>query len=144
MLTPRTKAVICVHLAGWPCDMDALTEICGQHRLFLIEDCAQAHGAFWKGQMAGSFGDAAAFSFCTDKILSTGGAGGMLFLRDARACALAWSCNDHGKNPHKVMNPLPGNSFRLLHDAFGNNYRMTEMQAAICLVQLYKMPGVLS
>src|SRR3546814_11281368 len=67
MLTPRTKAVICVHLAGWPCNMDALTEICGQHRLFLIEDCAQAHGAVWKGQMAGSFGDDAAFSFCTDK-----------------------------------------------------------------------------
>src|SRR3546814_14713921 len=103
MLTPRTKAVICVHLAGWPCNMDALTEICGQHRLFLIEDCAQAHGAVWKGQMAGSFGDAAAFSFCTDKIMSPGGEGGMLLLRDAGAWARAWSWKDHGKNPHKAI-----------------------------------------
>src|SRR3546814_13216279 len=108
MLTPRTKAVICVHLAGWPCNMDALTEICGQHRLFLIEDCAQAHGAVWKGQMAGSFGDAAAFSFCPAKLMSTGGEGGMLLLRDAVAWARALSWTDHGKTPNKGITRLPG------------------------------------
>src|SRR3546814_5541740 len=76
--------------------------------------------------------------------MSTGGEGGMLLLRDAGAWARAWSWKDHGKNPHKVMNPLPGNSFRWLHDGFGSNYRMTEMQPAIGLVPLETLPRWLS
>src|SRR3546814_18160522 len=94
--------------------------------------------------MVGSVVDASSFSYCTDKIMTTGGDGCSLLLRDAWAYARAWSCKYHGKNPHKVMNPFPGNSFRWLHDGFGSNYRMTEMQAAICLVQLEKLPGWLS
>ncbi|MBK5264132.1 MAG: DegT/DnrJ/EryC1/StrS aminotransferase family protein [Alphaproteobacteria bacterium] len=144
MLTPHTRAVLCVHLAGWPCEMDALMEICERHSLFLIEDCAQAHGALYRGRMAGSFGDAAAFSFCTDKIMSTGGEGGMLLLRNQAVWERAWSWKDHGKNPHKLINPPPGNSFRWIHDGFGSNYRMTEMQAAIGLVQLEKLSGWLA
>jgi dTDP-4-amino-4,6-dideoxygalactose transaminase len=124
--------------------MDALLKVCEQHNLFLIEDCAQAHGALYRGRMVGSFGHAAAFSFCTDKIMSTGGEGGMLLLRDRTVWERAWSWKDHGKNPHKVFNPSPGNSFRWIHDGFGSNYRMTEMQAAIGLVQLQKLPGWLA
>src|SRR3546814_15806576 len=108
--------------------MDALTEICGQHRLFLIEDCAQAHGAVWKGQMAGSFVDAAAFSFCTDKIMSTGGEGGMLFMRAAGAWARAWSWKGHGKNPPKVNDPFPGQTFPMPPDGLAINYTESQKQ----------------
>ncbi|MET0366511.1 MAG: DegT/DnrJ/EryC1/StrS family aminotransferase, partial [Sphingobium sp.] len=141
MLGPRTKAILCVHLAGWPCDMDALVALCKRHDLWLVEDCAQAHGATWHGQKVGSFGDAAAFSFCTDKIMSTGGEGGMLLLRDAEHWARAWAYKDHGKNPDKVNAPAAGGSFRYIHDSFGSNWRMTEMQAAIGLAQLAKLPA---
>lgn len=138
-MTARTRAIICVHLAGWPCDMDMLGDICERHDLLLIEDCAQAHGASHKGRMVGSFGHAAAFSFCTDKIISTGGEGGMLLLRDRKSWERAWSWKDHGKNPRKMAQT--GNGFRWLHDGLGSNYRMTEMQAAIGLIQLEKLPG---
>ncbi|HEX7871594.1 MAG TPA: DegT/DnrJ/EryC1/StrS family aminotransferase [Sphingobium sp.] len=141
LLSPRTTAVLCVHLAGWPCDMDALVRLCNRHALWLVEDCAQAHGATWRGQKVGSFGDAAAFSFCTDKIMSTGGEGGMLLLRDPGHWKRAWAYKDHGKNPDKVNAPATGGSFRYVHDSFGSNWRMTEMQAAIGLVQLAKLPA---
>jgi dTDP-4-amino-4,6-dideoxygalactose transaminase len=136
----RTRAIICVHLAGWPCEMDALLDICRVHNLKLIEDCAQAHGATYAGQKVGSFGDVAAFSFCTDKIISTGGEGGMLLIRDEDVFDRAWSYKDHGKSRAKVLAPSAGCSkFRWLHDSFGSNFRMTEMQAAIGLIQLRKL-----
>lgn len=144
VVSSRTRAVICVHLAGWPCDMDALVEVCREKGLFLIEDCAQAHGATYRGRRVGSFGDAAAFSFCTDKIMSTGGEGGMLLLNDRKQWARAWAYKDHGKNPDKLHAPVSGSSFRYVHDSFGSNFRMTEMQAAIGLVQLGKLPGWLA
>jgi len=78
VLTPKTKAIICVHLAGWPCDMPAIMAFAREHNLYVIEDCAQAHGAQINGQAIGSFGDIAAFSFCQDKIMSTGGEGGLV------------------------------------------------------------------
>lgn len=140
VLTPRTRAVIAVHLAGWPCPMDEIMALAEKHGLKVIEDCAQAHGATINGRPAGSFGDAAAFSFCTDKIMSTGGEGGMLLLRDRAAWARAWSFKDHGKNRDTLVEPARGNSFRWLHDGIGTNYRLTEMQAAIGLKQLGKLP----
>lgn len=144
MLSPRSRAIICVHLAGWPCDMDALRALADEKGLWLVEDCAQAHGATLHGRPVGGFGDAAAFSFCTDKIMSTGGEGGMLLLRDEAHWKRAWAYKDHGKNPDKFFAPAPASGFRYLHDSFGSNWRMTEMQAAIGRIQLAKLPGWLA
>ncbi|WP_290794240.1 DegT/DnrJ/EryC1/StrS aminotransferase family protein [Halomonas sp.] len=140
VMTPRTRAVIAVHLAGWPCDLDALRALCDRHGLYFIEDCAQAHGALWRGKRVGSFGDAAAFSFCTDKIISTGGEGGMLLLKDDSAWERAWSYKDHGKSRRAVHAEHPP-GFRWLHGSFGSNWRLTEMQAAIGRCQLRKLEG---
>ena len=146
LVTPRTRAVICVHLAGLPCDMDALTALCEKRGLFLIEDCAQAHGARFRGRAVGSFGDASAFSFCTDKIMSTGGEGGMVLFADEAAWAKGWAYKDHGKDPIKLRTPSTGRpgEFRYMHDSFGSNFRMTELQAAIGRAQLRKLPGWLA
>lgn len=141
MISPRTAAIICVHLGGWPCDMLALRALADEEGLWLVEDCAQAHGASLHGRMAGSWGDAAAFSFCTDKIMSTGGEGGMLLLREEAHWKRAWAYKDHGKNPDKFFSPSPESGFRYLHDSFGTNWRMTEMQAAIGRAQLAKLSG---
>lgn len=141
LITPRTKAIICVHLAGWPCEMDALVDLADRRGLFLIEDCAQAHGAKYRGRPVGSFGHAAAFSFCQDKIMTTGGEGGMTLFDDEIAWRRAWSYKDHGKSYNAVheQNHRPG--FRWLHKDFGTNWRMTELQAAIGRVQLRKLDG---
>lgn len=140
LIGDRTRAILCVHLAGWPCDMDALVALARETGLWLVEDCAQAHGARFGGLPVGSFGDAAAFSFCTDKIMSTGGEGGMLLLRDTDHWKRAWAYKDHGKNPDKFFAPTPGTGFRYIHDSFGTNWRMSEMQAAIGRTQLAKLP----
>ena len=141
VISPNTRAVLCVHLAGWPCDMAALRGICDEHGLLLIEDCAQAHGATFEGRPVGGFGDAAAFSFCTDKIISTGGEGGLLLLRDGEAFDRAWSYKDHGKDRARTFAPAGGMSrFRWLHSSFGTNWRLTEMQAAIGVAQMAKLP----
>ena len=142
MISHRTKAVICVHLAGRPCNMTALSEICRTHDLLLVEDCAQAHGALYNNRPVGSFGDASSFSFCTDKIISTGGEGGMVLFADKEAWAKAWSMKDHGKVPPELMMPsvVPNGEFRYVHMSFGSKYRMTEMQAAIGELQLAKLP----
>lgn len=144
MLTGRSRAILCVHLAGWPCDMDALRNLADEKGLWLVEDCAQAHGARFHGRPVGGLGDAAAFSFCTDKIMSTGGEGGMLLLRDEAHWKRAWAYKDHGKNPDKFFAPAASSGFRYLHDSFGSNGRMTEMQAAIGRTQLAKLPGWLT
>jgi dTDP-4-amino-4,6-dideoxygalactose transaminase len=138
-LTSRTRAVIIVHLAGWPCDMDPILELCRAHRLVLIEDCAQAHGATYNGRPVGSFGDAAAFSFCQDKIITTGGEGGLLLLDDTAAWENAWAYKDHGKSYDAVFRREHPPGFRWVHESFGSNWRMTEMQAAIGRVQLRKL-----
>jgi dTDP-4-amino-4,6-dideoxygalactose transaminase len=139
-LTTRTRAIIAVHLAGWPCDMDGLRALADERGLFLIEDCAQAHGALWNGNPVGSQGHAAAFSFCTDKIMSTGGEGGMLLLHDADLWRKAWSFKDHGKSWDAVYNTDHAPGFRWLHERFGTNWRLTEMQSAIGRAQLGKLP----
>jgi dTDP-4-amino-4,6-dideoxygalactose transaminase len=141
VLTPLTKVIICVHLGGWPCDMDSIMELATEKGLFVIEDCAQAHGARYKGKPVGSFGHMAAFSFCQDKIMTTGGEGGMLLMDDEALWKKAWAFKDHGKSWDAVYerNHAPG--FRWLHESFGTNWRMTEMQAAIGRVQLQKLDG---
>jgi len=139
VLSPKTKAIIAVHLAGWPCAMDPIMELADQYKLKVIEDCAQAHGAQYKNRYVGSFGHAAAFSFCQDKIMTTGGEGGMLLTNDDDIWSSAWSFKDHGKNFESVFNKRHPPGFRWLHDSFGTNWRMTEMQSAIGRVQLRKL-----
>jgi dTDP-4-amino-4,6-dideoxygalactose transaminase len=140
MLTPRTKAIIAVHLAGWPCDMDPILDLAREHGLRVIEDCAQAHGASYKGRPVGSLSDVAAFSFCQDKIMTTGGEGGMITTNDKNIWELAWSFKDHGKSYDAVYNRehLPG--FRWLHESFGTNWRLTEFQSALGRTLLRKLP----
>lgn len=139
-ITPRTKAIIAVHLAGWPCDMDPILELAAEYGLYVIEDCAQAQGAMYKGRPVGSLGHAAAFSFCQDKIMTTGGEGGMLTTNDSDLWQRAWSFKDHGKNYAAVNNHQHGPGFRWLHDSFGTNWRMTEMQSAMGRIMLRKVP----
>jgi dTDP-4-amino-4,6-dideoxygalactose transaminase len=136
----RTKAIIAVHLAGWPCNMDPIMELARTHGIKVIEDCAQAHGATYKGRPVGSIGDLGAFSFCQDKILSTGGEGGLITTDDERFWNLAWSFKDHGKSFDAVYNRVHPPGFRWLHESFGTNWRLTEMQSAIGRVLLRKLP----
>jgi dTDP-4-amino-4,6-dideoxygalactose transaminase len=139
VLTPNTKAVICVHLAGWPCDMDPIMDLAKQHNLKVIEDCAQAHGARYKGRSVGTLGHIGAWSFCQDKIITTGGEGGMVTTNDCFLWKKMWSYKDHGKDWDAVNNKENDKGFRWLHHTFGTNWRMTEMQAAIGRIQLRRM-----
>jgi len=140
LVTRRTKAIIPVHLAGWPCDMDPIMELARTHGIKVIEDCAQAHGATYKGRRVGSIGEIGAFSFCQDKILSTGGEGGLITTNDERVWNLAWSFKEHGKSFDAVNNPEQPPGFKWLHESFGTNWRLTEMQSAIGRVLLRKLP----
>ena len=140
VLTPKTKAIICVHLAGWMCDMDPIMQLAEEKGIWVIEDCAQAHGAFYKGQSAGSIGHIGAWSFCQDKIMTTGGEGGMVTTNDENLWKKIWSYKDHGKNFDSIYNKQHPPGFRWLHDSFGTNWRMMEMQAVIGRLQLQKMP----
>lgn len=140
LLSPRTKAVIAVHLAGWPCDMGPLLDLARRSGFKVIEDCAQALGARYKGRLVGSMGDAAAFSFCQDKIMSTGGEGGMLTTDADAIWERAWSFKDHGKSHEAALGPARQHSFRWIHDTLGTNWRITEMQSAIGRVLLPKVP----
>lgn len=143
-ISKKTKAIIVVHLAGWPCDMNGIMALANQHNLYVIEDCAQAHGAQYQGKSVGSFGHVSSFSFCQDKIMSTGGEGGMVVTNDKTLYQHMWSHKDHGKNQSKCLNAKADTHFKWVHDAIGTNYRMTEMQAAIELRQLDLLPGWLS
>lgn len=140
-LTPRTKAIIVVHLAGWPADMDPIMELAQKHNLWVIEDCAQAHGAKYKGRSVGSIGHMGAWSFCQDKILTTAGEGGMLTLNDDELWSKAWSFKDHGKSYDAVYNRQHPPGFRWLHEDFGTNWRMLEVQSAMGRVILRKLDG---
>ncbi|HET7649496.1 MAG TPA: DegT/DnrJ/EryC1/StrS aminotransferase family protein [Gammaproteobacteria bacterium] len=139
VITKKTKAIIPVHLAGWPCAMDKIMELADKYDLVVIEDCAQAHGATYNGKPVGSFGHAAAFSFCQDKIITTGGEGGMLVLDDEEAWASAWAFKDHGKSYDAVYNRNHPPGFRWLHESFGTNWRMLEVQAVLGRMQLQKL-----
>jgi dTDP-4-amino-4,6-dideoxygalactose transaminase len=138
-LTPKTKAVIPVHLAGWPCAMDEIMALARERGIKVIEDCAQAHGARYQGKPVGSFGDVAAFSFCQDKVMTTGGEGGMLLLDDEAQWKRAWAYKDHGKDYDLTTGSRKGFTVQLVHTAFGSNWRLTEMQSALGRVLLKKL-----
>jgi dTDP-4-amino-4,6-dideoxygalactose transaminase len=139
VITPKTKAVICVHLAGWPCDMDPIMALSKQHGFKVIEDCAQAHGAQYKGRPVGSIGHVGAWSFCQDKIMSTAGEGGMVTTHDEGLWRSMWAYKDHGKSYEAVYERQHAPGFRWLHESFGTNWRMLEMQAVVGRIQLKRM-----
>ena len=140
VLTPKTRAVVCVHLAGWPCDMDGMMALAAEHGLYVIEDCAQAHGATYKGKPVGGLGHVGCWSFCQDKIMSTGGEGGMVTVNDRDLWSKMWSFKDHGKSWNAVYERDHPPGFRWLHESVGTNWRLTEMQSAIGRIQLQRMP----
>ncbi|MGP5215582.1 DegT/DnrJ/EryC1/StrS family aminotransferase [Psychrobacter celer] len=140
LLTAKTKAIVCVHLAGWPCDMDGIMALADKHNLYVIEDCAQAHGARYKGRSVGSIGHIGAWSFCQDKIMTTGGEGGMVTTNDESLWRKMWAYKDHGKSYAAVYETEHPPGYRWLHESFGTNWRMTEMQAVLGRIQLTRMP----
>jgi dTDP-4-amino-4,6-dideoxygalactose transaminase len=139
-LSPRTKAVIPVHIGGLPCDMDPIMSLSQQHGFKVIEDCAQAHGALYKGRSVGTIGHVGAWSFCQDKILTTGGEGGMVTCHDQALWSRMWSFKDHGKSFEAVYQRQHPPGFRWLHESIGTNWRMLEVQAAIGRIQLRRLP----
>jgi dTDP-4-amino-4,6-dideoxygalactose transaminase len=141
VLTDKTKAIVCVHLAGWPCDMDEILAIANEYGLYVIEDCAQAHGANYKGKSVGSIGHLGCWSFCQDKIMTTGGEGGMVTTNDESLWRKIWAYKDHGKSYEAVYEreQPKSNGFRWLNESFGTNARMTEIQAVIGRIQLKRM-----
>ncbi len=138
-VTSKTKCVVVVHLAGQPCDMDPIIAISKQKNIKLIEDCAQAHGAVYKGRTVGSIGDIGTWSFCQDKIITTGGEGGMVTTNDKELWEKIWSKKDHGKVVPGSPGKTSASGFKWQVGIFGTNYRMTEMQAAIGIIQLRKL-----
>jgi dTDP-4-amino-4,6-dideoxygalactose transaminase len=140
VITPRTKAIVCVHLAGWPCEMDGFMALAEEHGLYVIEDCAQAHGARYRGRSVGSLGHVGCWSFCQDKIMTTGGEGGMVTTNDRELWKRMWAYKDHGKSWDAVYEREHPPGFRWLHESFGTNWRMTEMQGVIGRLQLQRMP----
>ena len=139
VLSPRTKAIIAVHLAGWPCDMDGIMSLADAHSIYVIEDCAQAHGARIGNRSVGSIGHAGAWSFCQDKIMTTGGEGGMVTCNDKELWSRMWSYKDHGKSWDAVYNRKHEPGFRWVVESFGTNWRMLEVQAVIGRIQLRRM-----
>lgn len=139
-LTNKTSAILCVHLAGWPCDMDGILALADEYNLKVVEDCAQAHGAKYKGKSVGSWGDVSAWSFCQDKIMTTAGEGGMVTTNNKDYWNKIWSYKDHGKSWQAVYEKEHPPGFRWLHESFGTNWRMTEMQSTVGRLQLQKMP----
>jgi dTDP-4-amino-4,6-dideoxygalactose transaminase len=140
VLTARTRAIIVVHLAGWPADMDPIMELAAPRGIKVIEDCAQAHGARYRGRMVGSIGHVGAWSFCQDKIMTTGGEGGMVTTSDPALWSRMWSFKDHGKSWEAVYERAHPPGFRWVHESIGTNWRMLEVQAAIGRIQLRRMP----
>lgn len=138
-ISSRTKAIIAVHLAGWPCEMNELNALAREHSLAVIEDCAQAHGALYRGRSVGALGNVAAWSFCQDKIVSTAGEGGMLTTADPALWSRAWSYRDHGKSFEAVHRRKHPTGFRWVNESFGTNWRMIEIQAAVGRIQLRRM-----
>ncbi len=139
VITDKTRAIICVHLAGWPCDMDGIMALAEKYNLYVIEDCAQAHGAKYKGRSVGSIGHFGAWSFCQDKIMTTGGEGGMVTTNDEALWRKMWAYKDHGKSYAAVYETEHASGYRWLHESFGTNWRITELQSVIGRIQLTRM-----
>jgi dTDP-4-amino-4,6-dideoxygalactose transaminase len=140
VITDKTKAILCVHLAGWPCEMDEVMKISNKFNLYVVEDCAQAHGAKYKDRPVGSIGHIGCWSFCQDKIITTGGEGGMVTTNDKSLWRKIWEYKDHGKSYRAVYEEKHPEGFKWLHESFGTNWRMTEIQATIGRIQLKRMP----
>jgi len=138
-ITKKTKAIICVHLAGWPCEMNSILKIAKKFKLFVIEDCAQAHGAKINKRSVGSFGDFGTWSFCQDKIITTGGEGGMITTNNKNLWNKIWSLKDHGKSYNSYYEKEHSFGFKWHHENFGSNYRLTEIQSSIGRIQLKKI-----
>ena len=138
-ITKKTKAIVCVHLAGWPCEMDEIMDLANEFNLYVIEDCSQAHGAKYKGKSVGSIGNIGCWSFCQDKIMTTGGEGGMVTTNDKSLWSKMWSYKDHGKSYEAVYQQKHPEGFRWVNESFGTNWRMTEMQGVIGRIQLKRM-----
>lgn len=141
VLSAKTRAILCVHLAGYPCDMDGIMALAAEFGIAVIEDCAQAHGATYKGRAVGTIGHVGAWSFCQDKVMTTGGEGGMVTTNDRELWSKMWSYKDHGKSYDAVYNQSHPAGFRWVHDSFGTNWRLTELQSAIGRLQLGYMPA---
>ncbi len=142
--SPRTRAVIPVHIGGWPCDMPGFASWANAHGIHILEDCAQSHGGHIDGRALGTFGIFASWSFCQDKIMTTGGEGGMLCTPDANLYKHCWAYAQHGKDHDDALGshaPVVPGSFRWVVKHEGTNLRMTEMQAAIGIRQLAKLPA---
>jgi dTDP-4-amino-4,6-dideoxygalactose transaminase len=140
LITERTRAVIVVHLSGWPCEMDPILELASGRGVKVIEDCAQAHGARYRGRPVGGLGDVGVFSFCQDKIMTTGGEGGLLVTDDEDVWRRAWAYKDHGKSHRAVYETEHAPGFKWLHESLGTNWRMTELQAVLGRRQLQLLP----
>ena len=140
LITARTKAIAVVHLGGWPADMPAICDLARSHGIAVVEDCAQAHGACIEGQSLGSFGDVSAWSFCQDKIITTAGEGGMVTTSRPELWDAMWAFKDHGKTYEAVFAREHPYGFRWLHERFGSNFRLTELQSAIGRIQLQRLP----
>jgi dTDP-4-amino-4,6-dideoxygalactose transaminase len=143
-LTPNTRAIVAVHLGGWPCDMEPILELVRQRRLKVIEDVAQALGGTYKGRPLGTWGDVGAFSFCADKIVTTAGEGGLLATNDESAFKKVWSMRDHGRDWDLTHSENSDPGYRWVRSEFGENHRMTELQAAVGRVGLRRLPGWLA
>ncbi len=135
-INSKTKLIICTHLAGWPCDVDKIKKIIGKRKIYIIEDCSQAHGAMIKNKFVGSMGDISVWSFCNDKIMSTLGEGGMISCKSSFLYKKLWAYKDCGKNIDKIKKKSKNRLFKWLHDFDGTNLRMTEIQAAVGIEQL--------
>ena len=138
-INKKTKAIICVHLSGYPCDMNRILKIAKENKIYVIEDCSQAHGASILNKKVGSFGDISAWSFCQDKIISTGGEGGMVATNKLTLYKKVLSIKDNGRNYEKIKRISYSGSFNYIHDFIGSNYRMTEIQAIIGISQLKRL-----
>ena len=138
-ITSKTKAIILVHLYGMPCNMDEIMELAKKYKIKVIEDCSQAHGAKFKNRYVGSFGGISIWSFCNDKIISTGGEGGMISCKLKSTYDLIWSLKDIGKNLKKFYSKKKKYDYPYMHDFIGTNARITEMQSVIGLKQLNKL-----
>ena len=139
LINKKTKAISVVHLGGWPANLIEIKDIAKAYNLKLIEDCSQAHGAKINGLNVGSIGDIGTWSFCQDKILSTGGEGGMITTSHENIGAFISSWRDHGKDIKKMFTKNQSSAFRYIHDNLGLNYRMTEIQSKIGDMQLKKL-----
>ena len=138
-ITNKTKAIICVHLAGWPCEMDEINKIAKKRNLVVIEDCSQAHGAKYKDKFVGSLGDIGTFSFCNDKIMNTLGEGGIITTSSKKYWKRIWEYKDHGRDWYKSNLKYNDNKFKWIVNSFGSNYRLTEAQSLVGRIQLRKL-----